>query len=42
MCQDVIDLRKNNWEPRRKELKAKTLEEIHRDIQKEEAENALK
>ncbi|CAK4781034.1 unnamed protein product [Aphanomyces euteiches] len=35
MLRDVIDLRNNRWEPRRKELKQKTLEEIRKDAEKE-------
>ncbi|KAF0698086.1 Aste57867_11272 [Aphanomyces stellatus] len=35
MLLDVIDLRNNRWEPRRKELKQKTLDEIRKDAEKE-------
>ena len=31
LCRDVIDLRSNNWVPRREELKAKKLNEVHRE-----------
>jgi len=36
MYKDLLDLRKNNWVPRRKEEKAKTLEEIRKDVEREE------
>ena len=36
MYKDLIELRGNNWVPRRKEEKAKTLEEIRKDVEKEE------
>lgn len=36
MYKDLIDLRANRWVPRRKEEKAKTLEEIRRDVEREE------
>ncbi|RHY33321.1 hypothetical protein DYB32_001722 [Aphanomyces invadans] len=42
MILDVIDLRKNRWEPRRKELKQKTLEETRKDYEKELASAAKK
>jgi len=35
MIQDVIDLRKNKWEPRRDENKPKTIEQIHKDVIRE-------
>jgi len=31
MCRDVIDLRKNNWVPRREKLQAKKLDEVRAD-----------
>ncbi|CAN0838319.1 Eukaryotic translation initiation factor isoform 4G-1 [Linum grandiflorum] len=34
MVRDVIDLRSNNWVPRREEVKAKTITEIHSDAEK--------
>mmetsp|Transcript_15585 Transcript_15585/g.20512 ORF Transcript_15585/g.20512 Transcript_15585/m.20512 type:complete len:1158 (-) Transcript_15585:483-3956(-) len=40
MCKDVIELRKSNWVARRKELKAKTKEEIRKDALAEEAQKA--
>jgi translation initiation factor 4G len=40
MYKDVIDLRENKWVPRRKEEKAKTLEEIRKDVESEERRQA--
>lgn len=37
MIKDVIDLRANKWKARRKETKAKKLEEIRKDVEKEQA-----
>ncbi|KAK6156627.1 hypothetical protein DH2020_010875 [Rehmannia glutinosa] len=34
MIRDVIDLRANNWVPRREEVKAKTITEIHSEAEK--------
>ncbi|KAL2249591.1 eukaryotic translation initiation factor-like [Sesamum indicum] len=34
MVRDVIDLRANNWVPRREEVKAKTITEIHSEAEK--------
>ncbi|XP_071717248.1 eukaryotic translation initiation factor-like isoform X2 [Rutidosis leptorrhynchoides] len=34
MVRDVIDLRSNNWIPRREEVKAKTINEIHIEAEK--------
>lgn len=34
MIRDVIDLRSNNWVPRREEVKAKTITEIHMEAEK--------
>lgn len=34
MIRDVIDLRANNWVPRREEVKAKTITEIHAEAEK--------
>uniref|UniRef100_A0A4W3HUS9 Eukaryotic translation initiation factor 4 gamma 1 n=1 Tax=Callorhinchus milii TaxID=7868 RepID=A0A4W3HUS9_CALMI len=42
MLQDVIDLRRNTWVPRRGDQGPKTLEQIHRDAQIEEHQNQLK
>lgn len=36
MLQDLIDQRANNWKLRREEVGAKTIAEIHKDIEKEE------
>lgn len=40
MYKDLLDLRSNNWVPRRKEEKAKTLEEIRKDVEREERRQA--
>ncbi|XP_009796935.1 eukaryotic translation initiation factor-like isoform X1 [Nicotiana sylvestris] len=34
MVRDVLDLRSNNWVPRREEVKAKTITEIHTEAEK--------
>ncbi|KAJ8528075.1 hypothetical protein K7X08_015526 [Anisodus acutangulus] len=34
MVRDVLDLRSNNWVPRREEVKAKTISEIHSEAEK--------
>ncbi|KAI4377275.1 hypothetical protein MLD38_014934 [Melastoma candidum] len=34
MVKDVIDLRANNWVPRREEIKTKTITEIHSEVEK--------
>ena len=31
LCKDLIELRKNKWQPRREKLEAKTLDEVHAD-----------
>lgn len=36
MYKDLLELRANNWVPRRKVEKAKTLEEIRKDVEREE------
>jgi hypothetical protein len=36
MYKDLIDLRSNNWVPRRKEDSAKTIAEIRKDVEREE------
>ena len=36
MIQDVIDLRRNGWQERRKVEGPKTIEEIHRDARMEQ------
>jgi len=40
MYKDLLDLRSNNWIPRRKEEKAKTIEEIRKDFEREERQKA--
>ena len=40
MYKDLLDLRKNKWVPRRKEEKAKTLDEIRKDVEREEQKQA--
>ncbi|XP_067898418.1 eukaryotic translation initiation factor 4 gamma 1a isoform X2 [Heterodontus francisci] len=42
MVQDVIDLRQNNWVPRRGDQGPKTLEQIHREAQIEEHQQQLR
>ncbi|XP_078438537.1 eukaryotic translation initiation factor-like [Wolffia australiana] len=34
MIHDILDLRSNNWVPRREEIKAKTISEIHSEAEK--------
>ncbi|CAL1268464.1 unnamed protein product [Larinioides sclopetarius] len=41
LLQDVIDLRKNNWLPRRPEINPKTIEEIHKEAELEAREQEL-
>ncbi|KAF6198194.1 hypothetical protein GE061_007941 [Apolygus lucorum] len=41
MLQDVIELRQKNWKPRRDENNPKTLEQIHKDVEREAIESAL-
>jgi translation initiation factor 4G len=36
MYKDLIDMRKNRWEPRRQTEKAKTIDEIRKDFEREE------
>lgn len=40
MYKDLIELRGNNWVPRRKQEKAKTLDEIRKDVEREERQQA--
>ena len=40
MYKDLLELRENRWVPRRDEGKAKTLEEIRKDVEKEEQRQA--
>ncbi|XP_067141200.1 eukaryotic translation initiation factor 4 gamma 3-like isoform X2 [Centruroides vittatus] len=41
MLQDVIELRKRNWVPRRDENNPKTIDQIHREAEKEAQEQQL-
>ncbi|XP_074654497.1 eukaryotic translation initiation factor 4 gamma 1-like isoform X3 [Tubulanus polymorphus] len=41
MLQDVIELRRNNWVPRRVDNAPKTIAEIHKEAAKESAEKSL-
>uniref|UniRef100_A0A1B6CCD2 MI domain-containing protein n=1 Tax=Clastoptera arizonana TaxID=38151 RepID=A0A1B6CCD2_9HEMI len=41
MLQDVIDLRKNNWVPRRDENNPKTMDQITKDAEKESLEMSM-
>lgn len=36
MLRDTIELRENNWQPRRKELKSKSLDEIRKEAEREQ------
>jgi len=40
MLQDIIELRQNNWVPRREEKTAKKIKEIHQEAEEEEIVNA--
>ncbi|GBG27694.1 Eukaryotic translation initiation factor 4G [Hondaea fermentalgiana] len=40
MIMDVIELRENKWQARREELKAKKIEDVHKDAAREEQEKA--
>ncbi|CDF38449.1 Translation initiation factor eIF4, subunit G [Chondrus crispus] len=40
MLQDLLEQRQNNWKVRREEVGAKTISEIHKDIEKEERAKA--
>ncbi|TSK67162.1 Eukaryotic translation initiation factor 4 gamma 1 [Bagarius yarrelli] len=42
MLQDVIDLRRNNWVPRRGDQGPKTIEQIHKDAEMEEQREQIK
>uniref|UniRef100_A0A3B3UZ89 Eukaryotic translation initiation factor 4 gamma, 1a n=1 Tax=Poecilia latipinna TaxID=48699 RepID=A0A3B3UZ89_9TELE len=42
MLQDVLDLRKNNWVPRRGEQGPKTIDQIHKDAEMEEHREQIK
>ena len=41
MVQDVVELRENNWVPRRVEEKPQEIEEIHRRFFEEEQQKEL-
>lgn len=41
MLQDVIDLRKNDWVPRREMDNPKTIDQINREIEKKEFDNKM-
>ena len=41
IMQDVVDLRQNNWQKRREDAGPKTIEEIHKDIEKEQLQTKL-
>jgi hypothetical protein len=38
MIQDVMDLRRNQWKPRREDNNPKTIEQIHKDAERERTE----
>lgn len=38
MILDVVDLRRNNWKPRREDNNPKTIDQIHKDVAKEREE----
>jgi translation initiation factor 4G len=38
MIQDVVDLRKTGWKPRREDNNPKTIDQIHREVHKEREE----
>ncbi len=37
MLQDLLELRANNWVPRRKDAGPSTIAEVHKEAQKEDA-----
>ena len=41
MLQDVIDLRRNNWKPRREKAGPKTLDQIHKEAEREKTQAKL-
>ena len=41
MLQDVIDLRRNSWKPRREKAGPKTIEQIHREAEREKTQARL-
>jgi hypothetical protein len=42
MIQDVVDLRKTGWKPRREDNNPKTIDQIHREVHKEREEQERK
>ena len=42
MCRDVLDLRSNNWVPKRKTLQVKTIAKVHKEAQEAQEEKAEK
>jgi len=40
MVVNLLDLRKDKWQPRREELKAKKIEDVHKDAQREEQQKS--
>ena len=41
MIQDVIDLRRNNWKPRREKAGPKTIDQIHQEADREKTQKKL-
>ena len=41
MLQDVIDLRRNQWKPRREKAGPKTLDQIHKEAEREKTQAKL-
>ena len=41
LIQDVIDLRRNNWKPRREKAGPKTLDQIHKEAEREKTAQKL-
>ena len=41
LIQDVIDLRKSNWIPRREKAGPKTLDQIHKEVEKEKTQQQV-
>jgi hypothetical protein len=42
MCQDLLEMRKNGWNKRREDDQAKTIAEIHEDVEREEGKKPPK
>ncbi len=38
---DVIDLRKDNWKPRREQAGPKTIDQIHKEVERETKQQQL-